>query len=199
MPHCKWIKRSGIYGNFHNSEIIVGSLLFLRFILFNHEVVDDEVLSLHRVLAHIEFEESCHGLFLAQSDALKTHILTYEMFEFIGRYLTETLESSDFRVGSEVSNRFLSLLFVVAIYGNKVALAVSVILFLVSLDKAFLVAHTEEWRLQDVYVALLDEVGEELQEEGDHQEADVHTVDIGIGSYDDLVVAQALEALLNIE
>ena len=38
-------------------------------------------------------------------------------------------------------------------------------------------------------MSLLDEVGEELEEEGDHEEADVHTVDIGIGGDDDFIVA----------
>ena len=35
--------------------------------------------------------------------------------------------------------------------------------------------------MQNIYVTFLDEVGEELQEERDEQQADVHTVHIGIG------------------
>ena len=45
----------------------------------------------------------------------------------------------------------------------------------------------------------LDQVREELQEEGDQQEADVHTVHIGIGRDDHLVVAQAIQPIFDVE
>ena len=43
------------------------------------------------------------------------------------------------------------------------------------------------------------QVGEELQEEGDDEQTDVHAVHIGIGSYDDFVVAQCLYAVFYIQ
>ena len=48
-------------------------------------------------------------------------------------------------------------------------------------------------------MSLLDEVGEELEEEGDHEEADVHTVDIGIGGDDDFIVAQSVKTVFDVE
>ena len=48
-------------------------------------------------------------------------------------------------------------------------------------------------------MAFLDEVGEELQEEGDDKQTDVHSVDIGIGSHDNLVVTQRVETVLYVE
>ena len=48
-------------------------------------------------------------------------------------------------------------------------------------------------------MAVADHVGEELQEERDEQQPDVHAVHVGVGGDDDLVVAQAVEAVLNIE
>ena len=48
-------------------------------------------------------------------------------------------------------------------------------------------------------MALADHVGEELQEEGHQQQADVHAVDIGIGGDDDLLVAQVVHLLLDVE
>ena len=48
-------------------------------------------------------------------------------------------------------------------------------------------------------MAFLDEFGEELQEEGDDEQADVHAVDIGIGGYNHLVVAQGVESVLYVE
>jgi hypothetical protein len=48
-------------------------------------------------------------------------------------------------------------------------------------------------------VAVAHEVGEELQEEGDQQQADVHAVHVGIGGDHDLVVAQAVEVFLDLE
>ena len=46
---------------------------------------------------------------------------------------------------------------------------------------------------------LLNQVGEELQEEGHHQEADVHTVDIGIGGNDYLVITESVKPVLDIQ
>ena len=48
-------------------------------------------------------------------------------------------------------------------------------------------------------MAFLDEVGEKLEEEGNHQQADVHAVHIGIGGHDDFVVAQSVDAVLDVE
>ena len=45
----------------------------------------------------------------------------------------------------------------------------------------------------------MDDVGEELQEEREQQQADVHAVHVGVGRDDDLVVAQAVEAVLDVE
>ena len=48
-------------------------------------------------------------------------------------------------------------------------------------------------------MSLLDEFGEELQEEGYYEQSDVHAVDIGIGCNYYLVVAQGVESVLNVE
>ena len=48
-------------------------------------------------------------------------------------------------------------------------------------------------------MARLDQLGAELQEVGQQQQADVHAVNIGIGGDDDLVVTQAFNAVLDIE
>jgi hypothetical protein len=45
----------------------------------------------------------------------------------------------------------------------------------------------------------LHEVGEELEEEGDHQQADVHAVHIGIGGEHDAVVAQLFEVFFDLQ
>ena len=48
-------------------------------------------------------------------------------------------------------------------------------------------------------MTLLDELGEELEEEGDDEQTDVHAVNIGIGSHDDLVVTQGVQTFLDVE
>ena len=50
-----------------------------------------------------------------------------------------------------------------------------------------------------MYVSLAYELWEELQEEGYHEQTDVHTVDIGIGSHNDLVVTESVDAVLDVE
>ena len=48
-------------------------------------------------------------------------------------------------------------------------------------------------------MVLANNIGEELEEETHHQQSNVHTVHIGIGGDDDFVVAQVVDALLNVE
>ena len=48
-------------------------------------------------------------------------------------------------------------------------------------------------------MSFLDEFREELQEECDDEQPDVHAVDIGIGGHDDLVIAQRVETVLDVE
>ena len=53
--------------------------------------------------------------------------------------------------------------------------------------------------MENIDVPFLDEIREELQEEGKHQQSDVHTVHIGIGSDDDFVVAQFVQTVFYIQ
>ena len=48
-------------------------------------------------------------------------------------------------------------------------------------------------------MSFLDKVGEELEEEREQQQTDMHAVDIGIGCYDHIVVAEAVYALLYVQ
>ena len=48
-------------------------------------------------------------------------------------------------------------------------------------------------------MAFLNQVREELEEEGNHQQADVHAIDIGIGRHNDLVVSKPFHAVLDVE
>lgn len=53
--------------------------------------------------------------------------------------------------------------------------------------------------LEHVDVAFLYQFGIELEEECYQQQSDMHSVDIGIGSDDNLVVTKIVESVLNIE
>ena len=48
-------------------------------------------------------------------------------------------------------------------------------------------------------MSFLDQIGEELQEEREHQQTDVHTIHIGIGGDDDFVVPQFIESVLYVQ
>ena len=67
------------------------------------------------------------------------------------------------------------------------------------LDALLPVSYTEEWRLQDIYVSCPDQFWEELQEERDHQQSDVHAIDIGIGCHNHLIVTQAINAVFDVQ
>ena len=64
------------------------------------------------------------------------------------------------------------------------AIVLEVDLFLAGLDLV-------EWRLRDIEVATLDDVGEVPEEECQQQGADVRTVDVGVGHHDDPMVAES--------
>ena len=43
------------------------------------------------------------------------------------------------------------------------------------------------------------QVGKELQEEGQHEQPNVHSVDIGVSGYYDLAVPQCIQPVFNIQ
>ena len=46
---------------------------------------------------------------------------------------------------------------------------------------------------------VFDDLGEVLEEKGNHEQTDVHAVHIGIGGNDNLIVAEAIDALLDVQ
>ena len=158
-----------------------------------------------------------------EHDLVEPDVGTDEVAELFGAYLTETFEARYLRLRSEVVDGLLTLVFGVAVLRHKVLreakvawspaiaegsavvgiLAGSQLCFDgIELGFAYLclpATDAEERCLQDEDVPLLDEFGKELEEEGEHQEADVHTVVIGIGGHDDLVVAKAVQSVLDVE
>ena len=132
-----------------------------------------------------------------QRNLLQPHVGTDEMGEFIRRNLSQSFESGDFRVRAQIANRLLALLIAVTVMRDEIALFLLASQFririshrLLVLDLGSLVAHTEQWGLKHVDMALLDEIWEELKEEGDDEQADMHSVDIRIGCHNYLVVTQ---------
>ena len=59
-------------------------LLFAGLVLLNYQVVNDEVLAFHCVLAHILGEQFLYLVVLVQLDALETHVGADEVAELIG-------------------------------------------------------------------------------------------------------------------
>ena len=53
--------------------------------------------------------------------------------------------------------------------------------------------------MQHIDVSLLNQCREELQEEGDDEQTDVHAVDISIRSHDDLIISEGVETFLDVE
>ena len=69
----------------------------------------------------------------------------------------------------------------------------------VAIDGLLLVAHAEERGFQHEEVAVMDQMVEEAEEISDQQVADVQAVHVGVGGEDDLLVAEALEVVLDVE
>ena len=62
-----------------------------------------------------------------------------------------------------------------------------------------LILHAEKRSLQDIDMSFLHQIGEELQEERKHQQTNMHSIHIGIGSDDDFVIAQFIQTVFNIQ
>ncbi len=137
-------------------------------------------MSLCRVLAHIVGKQVGYGVFLAQHDLVKAYFLADKTFEFIGRNLSQSFESGNFRI-LYLLDGFDAFLFAVAV------------------ANLLLVFDTEQGRLKDIDMPLLDQVGEELEEESQHKKANVHSVNIGIGGNNDLIIPQLIESVLDIQ
>ena len=87
----------------HSSlHLIQRSESFLRNILFNHQIFDDEILAFHRILTHIIFQQFLHLMGFMQRNLLQPHIGTDEMGEFIRRNLSQSFESGDFGVRAQI-------------------------------------------------------------------------------------------------
>ena len=82
---------------------------------------------------------------------IEAYLLANKALKLVWTDLTQTFESGDLWIGFEVFDSLQTFLFGVAIAG------------------LLLVLDAEEWRLEDLDVSFLYEVGEELQEEGEHQ------------------------------
>ena len=102
---------------------------------------------------------------------LQTHVFADEMAELVGRDFSQSFKTGDFRVRTQFFNGFQAFILCITIVG------------------LLLVAYTEKRCLQDINVSFLDEIREELQKEGYNEQSDMHAVHIGIGSYDDFIVA----------
>ena len=132
--------------------------LLVRQIFFNHEVVDDKVLTLHSILAHIVFQEFRHLIGLVECNLLKAHVRTYEMHKLLRTNLSQSLESCYLRVWTKVFDSLLTFLVAIAIAGNEFALlrsSYSLLYSLLVLYLGFLIAHTEQRSLQQVQSTLL--------------------------------------------
>ena len=106
----------------HSSlHLIQRCRIFLRNILLNHQVIDDEVLTFHRILTHIILQELLHLVGLVQRYLLQSHIRTDEMGKLFWRNLSQSLESGDFRVRTQRLDGLLALLIAVAVMRNEVA------------------------------------------------------------------------------
>ena len=71
--------------------------------------------------------------------------------------------------------------------------------YLLILNLRTTVSHTEKRRLEHENMPFLDQFRIELQEERDDKQTNVHAIDVGICSYNNLVIAQVVKSVFNIE
>ena len=115
------------------------------------------------------------------ADWVEAHVWADEVFEFGGVDFAEAFEASDFGSFAAFGDGFEPFFFGVAV------------------ERFLFIADAEERSLEDEEVAAADDVREELEEESDHEEPDVHAIDVGVGGEDDLLIAEVIDGVLDIE
>ena len=145
------------------------------------QVLDNEVLSFCGVLSHIELHNVSKWFLVAESYLVQAHILADESFELIPGNLSKTFESGDFHLSLEFLDGSLFLFGILAVtYGVHV------------LD-------TEMRSLQYEYVTSSDKVRVVFHKECQYKHTDMHSIVIGIGRDDDLVVSEVVDVLFKSE
>ena len=142
---------------------------------FGFQVSPDEVLSVDRVVAHVELHDVRDRFLFGKLHEVKPHVLTYEIHEFIGRYFSKALEPGDLDGGLQSLDRFFLFLYGIAV------------------PSLLLVGYPEQGSLEDVDMPAADQVWIVLHEESQYKHPDVHSVVIGISRYDNVVVAEVVE------
>ena len=110
-------------------------LIHLRVIL-NPKILDDELLSLHGVLAHIIIQQLLDAEVVAKDDGLKPHVGADEAAELVGGDFAQAFEAGD-----------LGLLAAFLFGGDALLIGVTIV-------GLFLVAHAEQGGLQDIDMAV---------------------------------------------
>ena len=99
-------------------------LIHLRVIL-NPKILDDELLALHGIFAHVVFQQLLDAEIVTQDDGLKPHVGADEATEFVGGDFAQAFEAGD-----------LGLLAAFLLGGDAFLVGVTIV-------GLFLVAHTE--------------------------------------------------------
>src|SRR5665647_1641980 len=152
-----------------------------RQLLLNPQVVNYKVLTFRSILTHEKLKELGIGVSLLHDYWLKPYILPDETSKLIRRYLTQPLKPCNLRFGSKVLYRLKSLI---------ITVTVACFLF---------VPYPEERGLQDINMAFPDKIREELQEECQKKQADMHAVNICVSGHDHVVITEVFHGLLNIQ
>lgn len=117
-------------------------------VVLDDQVVDNKLLTLHRVLAHKELKHLVDRVFLAQLHTVETHVGAYEVGKLVGANFPKTLESRDLGIVAELVDGTHAFLVGIAIVGlglDELGLASCGAAFALGF---LAVAHTEERRLQ---------------------------------------------------
>ena len=153
----------------------------LEQVFLDFEIVDDEVLPLGRVLAHEEREEFIAAEEMIEVHRLQADVFADEILELAGGNFAQAFEAGDLVAGAQFDDR--GLLFLLGI----------------TIHRLLLVAHAEQWRVENEEMIVADDVRKKLQEKREQQQTDVHAVDVGIGGDHDLVITQSIEPLLDVQ
>ena len=108
-----------VYDDWGSDRLFVGSVFLY------HQVLDDEILSVHRILSHVVFQHHGHLVALVECYLIQSDVRSDEIGELIGTDFSQSFEACDFRIRTHVFYGLQSFFLRVAVL--DVALDVAVL------------------------------------------------------------------------
>ena len=91
--------------------------IHLYLILLHMQVLNDKILSVRSIFAHVELKHLDDRFIFVQNNRIETDLVSDKILELIGGYLSQTFESGNLYASHENLDRRIPFLFGITVFG----------------------------------------------------------------------------------